>query len=291
MRRSTGRAQGDDRQPHRPARGGLADARRSSSCARSGPTGSCARSAALEAAPGGAGAGRQRSSCRTSSCRRITTSAPSDVVARRLHGALAAAAERGAGRFRRAAARRPASAPAPCARSRWWRRSCTARPAASAIRPASRSPMAARTAIPSRCRLRVYDETIRVLKIRRREGEARTRGGARRAAAPRRRGAPARARRPRAVARRVHRRGAPALAGLWRPHGLRPGATDRRGDGRVFRCRRKETAASGLSFTPTRPSPSARRCAGVLSAFSKKRRMLRAAWRMRCSFSTRAMRT
>ena len=46
----------------------------------------------------------------------------------------------------------PASAPARCGRSRWWPKWCTARPIASPIRRASRSPMAARTGIRSRCR-------------------------------------------------------------------------------------------------------------------------------------------
>ena len=77
-----------------------------------------------------------------------------DVVLRRLHGS----ARRG-GRPRR---RRispsccwcRASARAPCARWPWSPRSCTARPAASPIRRASRSRTAARTAIRSRCRSR-----------------------------------------------------------------------------------------------------------------------------------------
>ena len=56
--------------------------------------------------PAPAGAARVASrSCRTWSCRRITTSAPSDVIARRLHGSLAAAAERGPSGFRRPPAR------------------------------------------------------------------------------------------------------------------------------------------------------------------------------------------
>ena len=87
-----------------------------------------------------------------------------DVVARRLHGALAAAADRGPADFaelllvpgrRRAHGARAGA---------WSPRSCTARPIASAIPRASRSPMAARTAIPIRCRLKVYDQTIDVLK-------------------------------------------------------------------------------------------------------------------------------
>ena len=48
----------------------------------------------------------------------------------------------------------PASARARCGRSRWWPKWCTARPIASPIRRASPSPMAARTAIRSRCRSR-----------------------------------------------------------------------------------------------------------------------------------------
>ena len=43
--------------------------------------------------------------CRISSCRRITTSGPSDVMLRRLHGTLAAAADRAPVGFRRPAAR------------------------------------------------------------------------------------------------------------------------------------------------------------------------------------------
>jgi hypothetical protein len=47
---------------------------------------------------------------------------------------------------------RPASARAPSSRSRWWRRSCTARPAASPILRASPSRTAARTGTRSPCR-------------------------------------------------------------------------------------------------------------------------------------------
>ena len=45
----------------------------------------------------------------------------------------------------------PASAPVRCGRSRWWPKSFTARPIVSPIRRASRSHMAARTGIRSRC--------------------------------------------------------------------------------------------------------------------------------------------
>ena len=77
---------------------------------------------------------------------------PKDVVARRLHGALAAAAEQGPRRTIPSCCWRPASARARCRRWRWWPRWCTARPAASPIRRASPSPTAARTGIRSRCR-------------------------------------------------------------------------------------------------------------------------------------------
>ena len=122
----------------------------SSSCARSGRTGSRAR--------------RRRSPRRPAApapaqplLPHLVMPAHHDVRAeRRRRAAPARRPRRGGrarpGRFRRAPARRPASARAPCARSPWWPRSCTARPTASPIRPASRSPMAARTATPSRCR-------------------------------------------------------------------------------------------------------------------------------------------
>ena len=147
-----GAGAGRDRQPHRPPRRGLARRRRSSCCATLGPDG-IARELARARAGARAGAERRRSRCcRIWSCRRITTCAPSDVIA----APPARQPRRGGrsrpGRFRRAAAgarrRRAHGARA----GAWWPRWCTARPAASPIRRASRSPMAARTAIPSRCR-------------------------------------------------------------------------------------------------------------------------------------------
>ena len=89
---------------------------------------------------------------------------PKDVMLRRLHGALAAAADRGPGRLRRAAAGARASARARCGRWRWSPRWSTARPAASPIRRASRSRTAARTGIPIRCRRRSTTRRSRVLK-------------------------------------------------------------------------------------------------------------------------------
>jgi hypothetical protein len=53
---------------------------------------------------------------------------PEDVVSRRLHGALAAAADRGPEDFAELLLV-PGIGAAPCGRSRWWRRWCTARPA------------------------------------------------------------------------------------------------------------------------------------------------------------------
>ena len=74
----------------------------------------------------------------------------SDVVTRRLHGALAAAAENGQA-ISPSCCRCRALARAPCARWRWSPRWCMARRAGSAIRRASRWRTAARTAIHSRC--------------------------------------------------------------------------------------------------------------------------------------------
>ncbi len=184
---------------------------------RSGRTGSRARSAALDAGPAPRRHRRSRC-CRIWSCRRITTSAPSDVDR--------AAPARQRSPPRPSAARPispsccwcPASARARCARSPWWPRSCTARPAASATRRASRSRMAARTAIPSRCRCRVYDETIRVLKSAVAQGKARPRGGARRAQAPRRR---RRAGSSASRAGRRSRRSSPRSAGARTAYGGR----------------------------------------------------------------------
>ena len=69
---------------------------------------------------------------------------PGDLMLRRLHGALAAAANKGL-RASPTCCWWPVSARAPCAHWRWWRRWSTARPAASPTRRASRWPMAART--------------------------------------------------------------------------------------------------------------------------------------------------
>ena len=98
-----GHEPGRDRQPHRPPRRGLARARSSSCCSDSARTGSRASSrrskATADAAPPAAA-----DAAASRSCRRITTCAPSDVMMRRLHGTLAAAADARPGRFRRAAA-------------------------------------------------------------------------------------------------------------------------------------------------------------------------------------------
>ena len=75
----------------------------------------------------------------------------SDVVMRRLHGNMAAAAERGRP-ISPSCCWCPASAPAPCGRWRWSPRSCTARLAVFPIPAASRWRMAARTGIRFRCR-------------------------------------------------------------------------------------------------------------------------------------------
>ena len=102
--------------------------------------------------------------CRTWSCPPTTTCAPSDVVT--------AAPARQLWPRRPNAVRRispnccwcRASAHGRCAHWRWWPRWCTARRAASPIRRASRSRMAARTGIRSRCRPRSMTSTIGVLK-------------------------------------------------------------------------------------------------------------------------------
>jgi hypothetical protein len=77
----------------------------------------------------------------------------SDVFSRRLHGTLAAAAERGPVDFPELLLT-PASARAPCVRWRWSPRSCMARRTGFAIPRAFRWRMAARTGIPIRFRSR-----------------------------------------------------------------------------------------------------------------------------------------
>ena len=151
-----GTRSGRDRQPDRPARRRLA-ARPDRYAERLGPDGDRARDARM-AAPEGkpadpappeqpfaaasrhAGASRRalRATCMT----------------RRLHGNLAAAADRGPERFRRAAAG-PRRRRAHRARARHGRRGRAWR--ALSLQPiprGSRSPMAARTGIPFRCRSR-----------------------------------------------------------------------------------------------------------------------------------------
>ena len=96
---------------------------------------------------------RRRTSrcCRIWSCRRITTSEPATSCCA---GCTARWRPRRIGRRSTSptCCWCPASAPAPCARWRWWPRSSTARPAASPTPPASRWPMAARTGSRFRCR-------------------------------------------------------------------------------------------------------------------------------------------
>ena len=108
---------------------------------------------AREIAGAGERAGRRRPCCPTWSCRTITTCGPATSSP----GGCTAI-----WRPRRIAARRTlpnccwsrASGRGPCGPWPWWRRWCTAAPIASAIRRGFRSPMAARTAIPIRCRSR-----------------------------------------------------------------------------------------------------------------------------------------
>ena len=76
---------------------------------------------------------------------------PSDVLARRLHGALAAAAECGPQDFSELSWF-PESEREPCAPWRWWPRCCMGRPIASAIRRDFPSRTAARIVIRFRCR-------------------------------------------------------------------------------------------------------------------------------------------
>ena len=76
----------------------------STCCATLGPDGIVARDCAIAAKRRTRADRRTADCCRISSCRRITTCAQSDVVMRRLHGNLAAAADRGPADFRRAAA-------------------------------------------------------------------------------------------------------------------------------------------------------------------------------------------
>ena len=122
---------------------------------------------------------------------------PQDIVVRRLHGSLAAAADRGPADFAELLLVPGVGAADSAGAGAWSPRSCTARPAASPTRRASRSPMAARTGIPFPVPLKVYDQTIGVLKARGQEGEARPDGRTRGDPAPRRSGAAARSgRRP-----------------------------------------------------------------------------------------------
>ena len=96
--RSTGRARA--RSSTSPTAARRRRARRSSSCLRSlGPDGDRARVRASWTARRRAAPSRRSRCCRISSCRRITTCAPATCVTRRLHGTLAAAAERGPADF------------------------------------------------------------------------------------------------------------------------------------------------------------------------------------------------
>jgi hypothetical protein len=139
--------------------------------------------------------------------------------------------------------------------------------------------------------LRVYDETIRVLKsavakaklgreeelgaLKRLDDAARRSSASRTDRRSRRSSTrSAGSRPPTAAARSSARRN----RSKRRRRGL-PRPTTRAAGGRRPRLRSYPTFAIGTTLCR------------VLSAFSKKRRMLRAAWRMRCSFSTRAMRT
>jgi len=76
---------------------------------------------------------------------------PSDVLLRRLHGAMAAAEARGPVDFQDLLLV-PGWARARCSRLPWRRRSCTAHLAGSATRPASRSRTVGRTGTLTRCR-------------------------------------------------------------------------------------------------------------------------------------------
>ena len=87
----------------------------------------------------------------------------SDVVMRRLHGNIAAAVERGPTDYSELLLV-PASAPARCARWRWSRKSCTARPAASPIPARFSLAHGGKDRHPFPVPLKVYDETIGVLK-------------------------------------------------------------------------------------------------------------------------------
>ena len=210
QRRSTGKTQGEIVN--------LTDRRAEAS--RAGP----ARAAAATSGP---------TASRASSPRSKATPTPVEAAA-------AAAASDHAGASRRAAEGRHDAPPARHARRRgrsrpgrlrraaagagrrrahgavagaWSPRSCTARRAASPIRRASRSRMAARTATPIPVPIKVYDETIGVLKSARAAApsSATTRSSTRiRASTSQAR--QLEAPRDRAVVRRLHRRGAAPLA-------------------------------------------------------------------------------
>ncbi len=138
--------------------------------------------------------------------------------------------------------------------------------------------------------LRVYDETIRVLKsavAKAKLGREEELGALKRLDDAARRSS----------ASRTDRR---SRRSSTRSAGSRPPTTAARSSARRNRSKRRRR---GLPLPTTRDGgrrPELRSyptfaigttLCRVLSAFSKKRRMLRAAWRMRCSFSTRAMRT
>ena len=182
---------GRDRQSHRPARGGLARAPARAARHRSGPTASCARWRRSKARRPPRSEPRTAAACRISSCRRTTTCAPRTWSLRRLHGDPRRGGRSRPDRFRRAAADAGRRRAHRAGAGAWWPRSCTARPTASADPARFSLAHGGKDGHPFPVPLKVYDETIRVLKSARREGEARPRRGARRLAAPRRSGAQA----------------------------------------------------------------------------------------------------
>ena len=180
---------------------------------------------------------RRSRSCRISSCPRHHDVRAGDVVLRRLHGALAAAADRAPADFADlllvpGVGARTVQALAMVAE--------VVHGAPCRFTDPARFSFAhgGKDGHPFPVPLKVYDETIRVLEVRGDQGEARTARRARRDPPARRRGAPARTPCERTVGCRVHRRGTRALPWLWRAHRVR------RGD-----------AAAAQKCSPTRNGP------------------------------------
>ena len=261
----------------------------SSSCASLGPDRIAREAAALAAAPGGAGTGAaaaaaSRHAGASRRPRRATSSRGACTAT------LAAAAERGPADFAElllvpGVGARTVRVARHGGRGGARRALPLRRPGALLARPWRQG----RPPLPGAARGLRRDHPG--AEIRRREGKARPRRGARRAEAPRRR---RRAGSSASRAGRRSRRSSPRSAGARTPtaaarSSARRNRSRRRRQGLALPTKRDGRRRPELRSYPTFAIGTT--LCSVLSAFSKKRRMLRAAWRMRCSFSTRAMRT